>query len=256
MRFTALCFCLLVLVLAACSSQPTTIPSTSPPSNPASTVAALTTPTNPAVSATVQATTTQVALSSVAVTPTGTLPPDTPTATHRYKSPTPPPNPGTTVTAAGAYKTLSQPNFFWTMHLPQDWVVTYDRGFEILANGPDQTAFLHLVSQVWGSPQEQLPTARDFVSYWQHYKYGDIFPVYASGKQVSETEISRDKFGGPYLRYEFEDSKKGMHYVEVYASGGGPSSVVLSGWAKDAAFDTVKTTLDDILGSLELLRKP
>lgn len=142
------------------------------------------------------------------------------------------------------------------MRLPQDWVITYDRGFEILANDPNRTAFLHLLSRVWGSPQERLPTARDFVAYWHHWKYGDIFPIYANGKQVSETEISGDKFGGPYLRYEFDDSRKGVRYVEVYASGGGPSSVVLSCWTNEASFNTVKTTLDDILQSLELLRKP
>ncbi len=173
----------------------------------------------------------------------------------RFKSPTPPPNPGTTVTVAGQSKILSHHKFYWTLKLSQDWVITYDRGFEVLANNPSQTAFMRLLSQVWDS-NARLPTARDYVNYWKNDKYGNLFPIYAQGTQVSETEISRDKFGGPYLRYEFDDSKNGMRYLQVYASGGGPNSVVLTTWAKSADFDNVKTVLEGILGSLELLKQP
>ncbi len=176
--------------------------------------------------------------------------------TSRFKTPTPPPNPGTVIKDDGQFKILSHPRFYWTVRLPRDWEITYDRGFEVFANNPQRTAFMRIFSQLWGTDNEPLVTSRDYVNYWKNHKYGNIFPVYAQGTQVAEAEISQDKLGGPYLRYEFDDSKKGVHYMQVYASGGGPNSVVLTCWAKSADFDSVKTTLEGILDSLELLKQP
>jgi hypothetical protein len=149
---------------------------------------------------------------------------------------------------------LSNPRFYWTLKLPGEWVVTNDTGFELQASSPQKTAFVHLLSQTW-KPGNRLPNAQAYVNYWQHTVYGNVFPPYADGTQLAQTEVSPEKFGGPYLRYEFDDNKKGMHYLQVYASGGGPSSLVVTTWARSADFDGLKGTLDAIITSAALLQE-
>ena len=159
---------------------------------------------------------------------------------------------GTVILNDGQNLSLSHPEFYWTLTLPQDWEITHDTGFELEANDPDKTAFTHLLSQTWLT-KDRKPNARAYVDYWKNSTYGDIFPIFAEGTLVGETEISQDKFGGPYLRYEFEDSKKGIRYLQVYASGGGPNSIVLTAWAKNADYPNVQAVLEGILNSVELL---
>jgi hypothetical protein len=163
---------------------------------------------------------------------------------------------GTVIRNDGQNLILSHPQFYWTLTLPQDWIITRDEGFEVEANDPKKTAFVHLVSQQWENETEWLPTAQDYVNYWKNSPLGDVFPVFAEGTQLSETEISQAKFGGPYLRYEFEDAKKRIHYVQVYASGGGPNSLIVSAYAKIDDFLGVKDVLDSILESATLLKAP
>ena len=159
---------------------------------------------------------------------------------------------GTVILNDGQNLSLSHPEFYWTLMLPQDWMITYDTGFEIEANNAAETAFMHMVSQTWLT-KDRKPNARAYVDYWKNSTYGDIFPILAEGTLVGETEISQDKFGGPYLRYEFEDSKKGVHYLQVYASGGGPNSIVLTVWVKNTDYPNIQTVLEAILNSVELL---
>jgi hypothetical protein len=83
-----------------------------------------------------------------------------------------------------------------------------------------------------------------------------VFPVDARGDQTSETEVGNGKIGGPYLRYEFEDAQRATRYVQVYASAGGISSIVLTGWAKSVDFPAVQATLEAILESVELPGTP
>jgi hypothetical protein len=161
---------------------------------------------------------------------------------------------GTVIRNEGQNLILSHPEFYWTLTLPQDWVITYDTGFELEANNAAETAFTHLVSQTWLT-KDRKPNARAYVDYWKNSTYGDIFPIFAEGTLVSETEVSQDKFGGPYLRYEFDDSKKGVHYLQVYASGGGPNSLVLTVWAKSTDYPNVQAVLEAILNSVELLQE-
>jgi hypothetical protein len=161
---------------------------------------------------------------------------------------------GTVIRNEGQNLVLSHPEFYWTLTLPQDWVVTYDTGFELEANNAAETALMHLVSQTWLT-KDRKPNARAYVDYWKNSTYGDIFPILADGTMLSETEISPDKFGGPYLRYEFDDSKHGIRYLQVYASGGGPNSIVLTVWTKNADFSKVQSVLEAILNSVELLQE-
>jgi len=158
---------------------------------------------------------------------------------------------GTVMRKDGQNLILSHPEFYWALTLPQDWVITHDTGFEIEANNPGETAFMHLVSQTWLT-KDRKPNARAYIDYWKNSTLGDIFPIFAEGTLVSETEVNQDKFGGPYLQYEFDDSKKGIRYLQVYASGGGPNSLVLTVWAKNADYPNVQTVLEAILNSVEL----
>jgi hypothetical protein len=161
---------------------------------------------------------------------------------------------GTVILNDGQNLILSHPEFYWTLTLPQDWVITHDTGFEIEANNAGATTFMHMISQTWLT-KDRKPNARAYVDYWKNSTYGDIFPILAQGTLVGETEISQDKFGGPYLRYEFDDSKKGLRYLQVYASGGGPNSLVLTVWAKNTDYPNVEAILESILHSVELLQE-
>lgn len=170
----------------------------------------------------------------------------------RPASATPTEPSGTVIRNEGQNLILSHPEFYWMLTLPQDWTIMRDTGFEIEANNPSETAFVHLLSQTWLT-KDRKQTASAYVDYWKNSTYGDLFPIFAEGTLVSETEVSQDKFGGPYLRYEFDDSKHGMHYLQVYASAGGPNSLVLTVWARNADFPNVQAGLDSILNSVELL---
>jgi hypothetical protein len=161
---------------------------------------------------------------------------------------------GTVIRDEGQNLILSHPEFYWMLTLPHDWAITRNTGFEIEANNAGETAFMHLVSQTWLT-KDRKANARAYVDYWKNSTYGDIFPIFAEGTLVSETEVSQDKFGGPYLRYEFDDSKKGVHYLQVYASGGGPNSLVLTVWAKSTDYPNVQAVLEAILNSVELLQE-
>ncbi len=133
-------------------------------------------------------------------------------------------------------------------------MITYDTGFEVSANDPPKTAYMHLLSQTWLT-KDRKPNARAYVDYWKNSHFGNIFPIFADGDLVSESEIGKDKFGGPYLHYEFNDTKKGVRYLQVYASGGGPNSLVVTVWAKSADFDGVKSVLESIINSVELVKE-
>jgi hypothetical protein len=159
---------------------------------------------------------------------------------------------GTVIRNDGQKLILSHPEFYWTLTLPQDWLITRDTGFEIEANNADGTEFTHLLSQTWLT-KDRKPNAQAYVDYWKNSTYGDIFPIFAEGTLVSEAEVSPDKYGGPYLRYEFDDSKRGIHYLQVYGSGGGPSSIVLTVWAKNTDYPNIQAVLEAILNSAELL---
>jgi hypothetical protein len=94
------------------------------------------------------------------------------------------------------------------------------------------------------------------VQYWHDFILGDVFPVDARGDQISETEVGNGKVGGPYLRYEFEYAPRTTRYVQVYASAGGISSIVLTGWAKSTDFPAVAATLEAMIESVELPATP
>jgi len=161
---------------------------------------------------------------------------------------------GTIILNEGQNLILSHPEFYWALTLPQDWVITHDAGFEIEANNAEANAFMHLLSQTWLT-KDRKPNARAYVEYWKNSTYGDLFPIFAEGTLVGESEISQDKFGGPYLRYEFEDSQRGLRYLQVYASGGGPNSLVLTVWAKKSDYPNIQAALETILNSVELVKE-
>lgn len=166
--------------------------------------------------------------------------------------PTPAEPSGTVIKQEASDLVLSHPNFYWSLRIPGDWVITYDSGYQVMANSPDQAISLRLQAQRWKSPDKRLPDARAYVDHWKNFELGDVFPLYANGTQLSETEISPDKYGGPYLRYEFEYSKKQVHYLQVYASAGGPSSAVLTVWTAHDKFEEVRSVMETILESFAL----
>lgn len=150
---------------------------------------------------------------------------------------------------------LSHPEFYWAVTLPGDWVIHYDSGFQLIASNPDQSVFARLQAQRWKAVEERLPDAHAYVNHWKNFIYGDVFPLFADGTLVSEAEISSEKFGGPYLQFEFTDSKKDLHYVQVYASAGGPSSALISTWTKNSEYEKVQATMQGILDSFQLLEE-
>jgi hypothetical protein len=138
------------------------------------------------------------------------------------------------------------------MELPEDWAVSYDSGYRVQAASPDQQVFVHLQAQRWKQTADRFPDARSYVEHWKNFAYGDVFPLYANGTQVAEAEFGHEKFGGPYLRFEFDDSQKGIRYVQVYASAGGPSSAMLTAWASYAAYEDADAIIQDIIDSFAL----
>jgi hypothetical protein len=254
LRCIAAGWMLAILFLSGCDSAPPAVATAPPPAQSAPT---------PAQSAPAPLTPAATATAVAAVRPSPTVPatptvpaPPTLGPTPRFRTPTPPANPGTVIKDDGTFLVLSHPFFFWTLKLPRDWRITYDRGFELFANNPQQTAFVRLFSEVWSTAQKRLPTAHEYVDYWKNYPEGNLFPIYAAGTQLGESELSPEKYGGPYLRYEFDDAGHGLRYLQVYASGGGPNSVVLTVWSRDADLDATRPALDAILSSLALLPLP
>ena len=249
----AVIFILTVVCASGCDSAPSVTPAL-----PAASVLPAGTPTLAAAVAASPAVTQSAPAATVAptrlATPSTAAP--TPGPTSLFRTPTPPANPGTLIKDDGTSLVLSHPGFFWTLKLPRDWIISYDRGFELFANNPQQTAFMRVFSQVWPTQQEWLPNARAYVDYWKQYPDGNLFPVFAAGTQLAESEMSPDKYGGPYLRYEFDDAKRGRRYLQVYASGGGPNSVVLTVWSKTADHEATQAVLEGILSSLALLKLP
>lgn len=160
-----------------------------------------------------------------------------------------------TIKDDGQFLILSNARFYWTLTIPRDWLTTQNNGFKFAAQQPDQLAFVRLLSQTWVT-KERRPDAQAYVDYWKNFKYGNVFPLHADGTLIGQSEISQDKFGGPYLRYEFANAKTGLHYVQVYASGGGPSSIVATVWAKDADYASRKSMLEAIINSVQVLKEP
>jgi len=115
---------------------------------------------------------------------------------------------------------------------------------------------VRLLYQHWWTQGGGPATAHDYVQYWHDFVLGDVFPIDASGQQISETEVGHGKVGGPYLRYEFEDEPHATRYVQVYASAGGVSSIVFTGWASSADFPAVAATLEAMIESVELPPTP
>lgn len=159
---------------------------------------------------------------------------------------------GTVIENEGSYQILSHPNFSWTVTLPDDWMITYDSGYQVQAASADGQVFLRIQAQRWKQEADRLPDARSYVEHWKDFTYGNVFPLYANGSQVSETEIGQDKFGGPYLHYEFDDNKKEVRYLQVYASAGGPSSAMLTIWTSYGEYEGARTVLQSIIDSFRL----
>ena len=97
-----------------------------------------------------------------------------------------------------------------------------------------------------------MPDAKSYVEHWKDFTYGNVFPLYANGTQVSEAEIGQDKFGGPYLQFEFDDSKKELHYLQVYASAGGSTSAMLTTWTSYESYEKAKNIMQDTINSFAL----
>ena len=140
--------------------------------------------------------------------------------------------------------------------LPPDWVVTRDTDYIVEAHNFEGTAFIRLYFQHFRTEGAGPPTARDYVTYFRNYDLGNVFPLSARGLQTAETEIGQAKFGGPYLRYVFDDTVRGFRYVQVYASGGGIPSIVLTGWARSVDFPAVGPALEAMIESVELPETP
>ena len=160
---------------------------------------------------------------------------------------------GTVIENQALGSVLSHPDFGWTVTVPDDWNITYDAGYQINANNPDKTIFVRLQAQRWAQESDRVSNARDYVAHWKNFSHGNIFPLFADGTQVSETEIGLDKFGGPYLQYEFDDGRKQIRYLQVYASAGGPSSAMVTTWTIYNDYDQAQATMQKIIDSFELL---
>lgn len=159
---------------------------------------------------------------------------------------------GTVVTTDASSQILSHPTFNWTVTVPDDWTITYDSGYQVQATSGDQQVSLRLQAQRWKQDADGIPDAKSYVEHWKNFIYGDVFPLYANGTQVSEAEIGQDKYGGPYLRFEFDDSKKETRYLQVYASAGGPTSAMLTTWTSYGSYENAKNIMQDIINSFAL----
>ena len=160
---------------------------------------------------------------------------------------------GTVLETVGNDMLLAHPHFSWLVTLPADWIITYDSGFQLEANSPDQAVFARIQAQRWETAEGRLPNARAYVDHWKNFTYGDVFPLYADGEQLAEIEVAPNKFGGSYLQYEFLDSVDGLHYFQIYASAGGPGSAMLSVWTAADDYAAFQAIMEAILASFELV---
>ena len=158
---------------------------------------------------------------------------------------------GSTTTTTIAFPLPARP-----FVLSESWVTSRDTGYVLEAHDADSRAFVRLLFQHWRTQGSGPASPQAYVQYWHDFILGDVFPVDARGAQVSETEVGQSRVGGPYLRYEFEDAARGTHYVQVYASAGGISSIVFTGSAKSADFPAVEAALEAMIDSLELPATP
>lgn len=165
-----------------------------------------------------------------------------------------PPATDTTRVDDGQQMVVSSARFYWRLRLPRDWLISKDTAFELQAGNPLKSAFVHLLSQTW-APANRLPNAQAYVNYWKSFPFGSAFPVHADGQQTAQAAVSADKYGGPYLRFDFDDAKHGMRYAQIYASAGGPNSLVVTVSAHSADFDAQRAVLESILNSAELLKE-
>ena len=233
MRLKNVVFILILMMLfgSACSGD---TPDTAEPDAAAPTVETVETDPTSAVEPTPEPTETAVTI------PAATLP--------TAEAPT-----GTVLELAGSDMLLAHPDFSWLVTLPADWIITYDSGFQLEANSPDQAVFTRIQAQRWETAEKQQPNARAYVDHWKNFTYGDVFPLYADGEQLAEIEVAPDKFGGPYLQYEFLDSVDGLHYFQIYASAGGPGSAMLSVWTAEDDYAAFQALMEAILPSFELV---
>lgn len=244
-KYTVILFLLTALFISACTSeepdpaepQPSTPTAETGESAPTAAPTSAVDPTTPPESA---AEPTPEPTETAVLIPPATLPTaDAPT--------------GTVLEPAGDEILLSHPTFSWRVTLPADWIITYDTGFQLEANSPDQAVLVHVQAQRWETAESRPPNAQAYVDHWKNFTYGDIFPLYADGEQLAETEVAPDKFGGPYLQYEFLDSEEGLHYLQIYASAGGPASAMISVWTAEDNYDAVQALMEAILASFELM---
>ncbi|MAU01576.1 MAG: hypothetical protein CL608_30935 [Anaerolineaceae bacterium] len=230
-RGTSIGLLLLIFILSACNAAAETA------------VTPTTGATAPAVTSAAE-TPASILADSTASTATATAPLPLPTATVPS---------GTIIESDASSLLLSHPEYLWQLTLPANWVVTQDSGFMLRANSPDETVFMRLQAQLWPQPEARLASAEAYVNHWKQFVYGDVFPLYADGQQIAESEVSEDKFGGPYLAYEFHNSGKGIHYLQLYASAGGPNSVLVSTWTTDDDFENTLGVMQEIINTFELV---
>lgn len=161
-------------------------------------------------------------------------PAGSPTPPHPHPSPTPTEHSGTIITTSDDSLTLTHPEYLSRLALPADRLVSYDTCHELHAHDPDQTIFLRLQAQRWPADAPRPSDAAAYVAHWRSTDYGDIFPLFADGDLVEEQETGPEKFGGPYLIYEFVYTTQGRHHLQVYASAGRPTAGMVTAWDAEA----------------------
>lgn len=184
------------------------------------------------------------------------IPADSPPLSAILLSPPPSQPSGTVHTPSEAGLHLSHPEFLWQITLPADWVIIYDSGYELHAHNPDQTIFVRLQAQRWPDRDARPADAQAYVEHWRNFVYGDVFPLFAAGEQLSEQVMMPEKVGGPFLAYEFHDTLKEIHHLQLYASAGGPTSVLVTTWTSTTEIDQARPLMEEILQSFDLLEGP
>ncbi len=160
---------------------------------------------------------------------------------------------GTTLEIVSNQMMLAHPDFGWQVALPDSWIITVDSGYQLEAQSPDGAAFARVQAQRWETTERRFPNARAYVDHWKNFAYGDVFPLFADGEQLSETEVGQDKPGGPYLLYEFQDTRRGVHYIQLYASAGGPASAMITVATAADSFEAIEELALAIINSFALV---
>lgn len=241
LKQSALLILILALILAACTSEDTG--QVEPDGATA---------TAPVVE---QEQATAVSSTAVPASPENPSPTPTPTAVTGPPGtlPTAEAPTGTTLEIASDLMLLSHSEFGWQVALPASWIITYDAGFQLEAQSPDKSTFARVQAQRWETAEARLPDARTYVDHWKNFAYGDVFPLFANGEQLSETEVGQGKPGGPYLQYEFQDSQRGLYYMQLYASAGGPASAMVTVWTVEDGNEAVQEPMLAIINSFALV---